>query len=46
MYEVKFKLTVLTSGYSKLFTTCEAAERWARLVLGLKRGAYKIDAIE
>jgi hypothetical protein len=46
VYEMKFKLTVLASGYSKLFTTREAAERWAGLVLGLKRVAYKIDAIE
>jgi hypothetical protein len=46
MYEMKFKLTVLASGYSKWFTTREAAERWAVLVLGLKREAYKIDAIE
>lgn len=46
MYEMKFKLTVLASGYSKLFTTREAAERWAGFVLGLKREAYKIDTVK
>jgi hypothetical protein len=46
MYEMKFKLTVLVSGYSKLFTTHEAAERWAEVVLGLKREAYKIDTVK
>jgi hypothetical protein len=46
MYDVKFKLTVLASGCSKLFTTREAAERWAGLVLGLKREAYKIDTVK
>jgi hypothetical protein len=42
---MKFRLTVLASGYSKFFTTREAAERWAGLMLGLKRGTYKIDEI-
>jgi hypothetical protein len=46
MYEMHFKLTVLASGHSKLFTTREAAERWAGLMLGLKIGMYKIDAIK
>ena len=46
MYDIKFKLTVLASGCSKLFTTREAAERWAGLVLGLKREAYKIDTVK
>lgn len=46
MYEMNFKLTVPVSGYSKLFTTREAAERWAGLMLGLKLGMYKIDAIK
>jgi len=46
MYEMNFKLTVLASGYSKLFTTRDAAERWAGLMLGLKRGMYKIDAVK
>jgi hypothetical protein len=46
MYEMKYKLTVIASGFTKWFTTREAAERWARLVLGLKPGAYEIDPIE
>src|ERR1700689_1847653 len=43
--EMKFKLIVLASGFSKLFTTREAAERFAELVLGLKQGAFRVDAI-
>jgi hypothetical protein len=43
--EMKFKLVVLASGFSKLFTTREAAERFAELVLGLKQGAFRVDAI-
>jgi hypothetical protein len=42
---MKFKLVVLASGFSKLFTTREAAERFAELVLGLKQGAFRVDAI-
>jgi hypothetical protein len=45
MYEMKFKLTVLASGYSKLFTTRDAAERFATLVLGLDGVCYKIEPI-
>lgn len=45
MYEMKFKLTVLASGYSKLFTTRDAAERFASLVLGLNGVSYKIEPI-
>jgi hypothetical protein len=45
MYEMKFKLTVLVSGYSKLFTTREAAERFATVLLGLREAAYKVEAI-
>jgi hypothetical protein len=43
--EMKFKLIVLASGFSKLFTTREAAERFAELILGLRRGALTFDAI-
>jgi hypothetical protein len=46
MYEMKYKLTVLASGYSKLFTTREAAERFAVKVLGLESMAYKVEPIE
>jgi hypothetical protein len=46
MYEMKYKLTVLVSGFSKLFTTREAAERWATLVLGLEVAAYKVESIQ
>jgi hypothetical protein len=42
---MKFKLIVLASGFSNLFTTREAAERFAELVLGLKQGAFRVDAI-
>jgi hypothetical protein len=42
---MKFKLIVLASGFSKLFTTREAAERFAELILGLRRGALTFDAI-
>jgi len=45
MYEMKFKLTVLASGFSKLFTTREAAERFAVVMLGLAVTAYKVEAI-
>jgi hypothetical protein len=45
MYEMKFKLTVLASGFSKLFTTREAADRFATVVLGLTATAYKVEAI-
>ena len=45
MYEMKFKLIVLASGYSKLFTTRDAAERFAALVLGLDGVSYKIEPI-
>ena len=45
MYEMKFKLTVLASGSSKLFTTRDAAERFATLVLGLDGVCYKIEPI-
>jgi hypothetical protein len=40
-----FKLIVLASGFSKLFTTREAAERFAELILGLKQRAFRVDAI-
>jgi hypothetical protein len=46
MYEMKYKLTVLVSGFSKLFTTREAAERFATLVLGLAVAAYKVESIQ
>jgi hypothetical protein len=42
---MKFKLIVLASGFSKLFTTPEAAERFAELILRLKQGAFRVDAI-
>jgi hypothetical protein len=45
MYEMKFKLTVLASGYSKLFTTHEAAERFAVMILGLESVAYTVEPI-
>jgi hypothetical protein len=45
MYEMKFTMTVLVSGYSKQFTTREAAERYAEMVMGLKRKSYKIEPI-
>lgn len=45
MYEMKFKLIVLASGYEKLFTSREAAERFAGLVLGLATASYKIEPI-
>jgi hypothetical protein len=45
MYEMKFKMTVLLSGYSKEFTTREAAERWAEVILRLKRDSYKIETL-
>jgi hypothetical protein len=46
MYEMKFKLTVLASGYSKLFTTHEAAERFAVMILGLESVAYTVEPID
>jgi hypothetical protein len=45
MYEMKYKMTVLASGYSKDFTTREAAERFAEVMLGLERMAYKIEPL-
>jgi hypothetical protein len=45
MYEMKFKMTVLASGFSKLFTTREAADRFATVVLGLAVKAFKVEPI-
>jgi hypothetical protein len=45
MYEMNLKMTVLVSGFSKLFTTREAADRFATLVLGLAVTAFKVEPI-
>jgi hypothetical protein len=42
---MRFKLTVIATGFSKLFRTREAAERFAERILGLRQGAFKVDAI-
>lgn len=45
MYEMKFKMTVLASGFSKDFTTRQAAERYAEMVLGLEPTSYKVERL-